>query len=264
MKVCSIYNLHDSKKNPVAFLLYYEKKCYFRIRICPESEIENLPFLLTIFAEQGHYNIGDYWSRRFVQSRIVPPDRQNLGTILKDCNMDYYDEYALLLKSRGKCSHDDYAVEEIAVSQYLCKMQEDLFVEDMVTDGNDFLVFFSNEETRKYAVNELTQKEEYQNYIREHFMDYRIMPGGFELNWNDVFYVDVDYLKAHGTREQIPYQYFKNFVKNNISDTAKVCDTLQCTRQNVDELVKRERLNPVRVCAKNKLFLNADIERKQW
>lgn len=43
--------------------------------------------------------------------------------------------------------------------------------------------------------------------------------------------------------------------------TGKILD---CTRQNIDDLVKRERLEPISVSARNKLFLKAQVEEKRW
>ena len=39
---------------------------------------------------------------------------------------------------------------------------------------------------------------------------------------------------------------------------------LRCTRQNIDSLVRRERLHPVKCYAKNKIFLKSDILRRMW
>ena len=41
------------------------------------------------------------WSMRWVQSRIIPSSRQNIGEILRVNGMRSYDEHKLLLKNEG-------------------------------------------------------------------------------------------------------------------------------------------------------------------
>lgn len=42
------------------------------------------------------------WSMRWVQSRIIPSSRQNIGEILRVNGMRSYDEHKLLLKMKGE------------------------------------------------------------------------------------------------------------------------------------------------------------------
>ena len=42
------------------------------------------------------------WSMRWVQSRIIPSSRQNIGEILRVNGMRSYDEHKLLLKNEGR------------------------------------------------------------------------------------------------------------------------------------------------------------------
>lgn len=263
MKVCSIYNSLDKNKTPVAFLLYYDKDDYYRIIIRETDHIEHLPFLFTIFLEKGIHSLNSDWSRKWVESRIVPAERQNIGQILKDCGLTFYDTYRLLIKSKGICSHDDFAVEEISVTEYSTYLHREVSIQDIVSDGEEYLVFFSNDETRKYVSDEFKLNEGQQRYLNEHQYDYRIMPGGYEINWNDVVTLDVEYLRKNGEKTDISYNYFKNFLKNNVASTSDVCEELDCTRQNVDELVKKRKLTPVLSYPKNKIFLKAEIGRRK-
>ena len=69
--------------------------------------------MLSCLAEKGEYEIGSKWALNFVKSRIVPPERQNLGGILLAHGMEYYNEFDFLLFDMGRCCHDDYYLEEI-------------------------------------------------------------------------------------------------------------------------------------------------------
>lgn len=47
------------------------------------------------------------------ENAILPSDRQNIGTILKEVGMSYYDEFPLLVYTSGCCCMDDFDLEEI-------------------------------------------------------------------------------------------------------------------------------------------------------
>lgn len=48
------------------------------------------------------------WSMRWVQSRIIPSSRQNIGEILRVNGMRSYDEHKLLLKNEGWSCQDEF------------------------------------------------------------------------------------------------------------------------------------------------------------
>lgn len=267
MKICSIYNEYDKTKSPVAYLIYYEKSRRFYIEICEDAEFNNLPMMLALFYKEGINSIDSYWSKNWVNSRIVPTDRQNLGQILKAGNMEFYDEYMLLIKSKGMCSHDDFCVEEISLN----KMDKSVVtkfrqknIRDILVDDEDIIVFFNDDTTRKYSVSQLTEKKELQKYISHHFNECEIMPGGYEINWNDVVCIHFEKLRTMGEQINISFKYFEKFAKQNVVNTAEACDMLDCSRQNMEESVRKDKIKPIHESAKNKMFLRADINEKRW
>ncbi|MCI9126860.1 MAG: DNA-binding protein [Eubacterium sp.] len=62
----------------------------------------------------------------------------------------------------------------------------------------------------------------------------------------------------------ISIEYFKQFAKKNLVNTAEACEILECSRQNIDSLVKREKIEIVHASSKNKMFFKADIHKKLW
>lgn len=267
MKICSIYNEYDNTKSPVAYLIYYENSRRFYIEICDDAEFDNLPMMLALYIKDGIYSIDSYWSKNWVDSRIVPTDRQNLGQILKAGNMECYDEYKLLIKSKGMCSHDDFCVEEISLNKVNQSVVTKLYqkkIRDILVDKNEIIVFFNDDTTRKYSVRQLTKKKELQKYISQHFNECEIMPGGYEINWNDVLCIHIEKLRTMGEQINISFKYFEKFAQQNIVNTAEACEMLDCSRQNIEDSVRREKLKPIQESAKNKMFLRADINEKRW
>lgn len=101
MKIFAIRDEKMKIQKDLAYLLYYEQKKVFYIEIPENSNIWELPLLLDSFAKRGENTINSYWSKIWVQQRIVPLERQNIAHILLDNNLKQYDEYELLMIAMG-------------------------------------------------------------------------------------------------------------------------------------------------------------------
>lgn len=51
----------------------------------------------------------------------------------------------------------------------------------------------------------------------------------------------------------------KKFLSEEIINTAEAVQILNCTRQNIDDLVKRGKLVPIKIFPRDRLFLKSDI-----
>ena len=47
------------------------------------------------------------WSYRWVSQRVTPPERQNIGQILRTNHMTEYDELQFLIKNEGRSCQDE-------------------------------------------------------------------------------------------------------------------------------------------------------------
>lgn len=103
----------DNQGKILGVLNYDEESKKFTIDIAPELSVGEAPFILDSFIERGERHIGSVWGMRWVQNRIVPSTRQNIGQILRAHGMKEYDEYALLVKNQGRCCQDECYIEEI-------------------------------------------------------------------------------------------------------------------------------------------------------
>lgn len=267
MKVCTIYNQYDKAKKPVGYLVYFEQEKSFFIELCKDANPCEVPLMFASFLQKKRYTLDELWSKKWVQARIIPSDRQNLGQILRDNNLKFYDEYQMLILGKGICSHDDFCVEELPVDDIQCEMIYERMkdnIRDVMVSGEEVLVFYRNGQTMRYDVQDLTERPEQQNYMKMHMQDVGILPGGYGMTWNLVVNVYAMELQNKGRKVDVTYDDFCKFARNNIVNTAQACEILDCTRQNIDDLVKRERLEPISVSARNKLFLKAQVEEKKW
>lgn len=64
--------------------------------------------------QKGQRKLDKKWSFRWVQERVTPPERQNIGQILKANNMSEYDEFKLLVKNQGQSCQDECYIVEVA------------------------------------------------------------------------------------------------------------------------------------------------------
>ena len=108
MKIFAIRSESMRKAKNLAYLIYYEKEKTFYIEIPDDADEWETPLILSSYLKKGEKTINSNHSRMWVQQRIVPTDRQNLGQILKENNLENYDEFELLMLSKGRCSQDDY------------------------------------------------------------------------------------------------------------------------------------------------------------
>lgn len=51
----------------------------------------------------------------------------------------------------------------------------------------------------------------------------------------------------------------KLFISENIITTVEAAEILNCTRQNIDGMVKKKKITPVKQTQRDKLFLRSDI-----
>lgn len=266
MKIFAIKDEAAAKQVDLAYLIYYERQKTFYIEVPKERSEWEVPLLISSFVKRGEYTINAYWSRLWVQQRIVPTDRQNLGQILKENGLQEYDEYRLLMLCDGRCAQDDYylkaVTEEIGMlrERFLKKVEDVLVLQDM-----QLLVFFRNGEIRKCSMKEYFEKHRKFRVLLmhpEYFEEVRVQAGGYGVCWNEEMVVSDEELYRSG--EEIPLSMgdFTRFVERNLVGSAEAAGMLGCSRQNIEKLIDSGKLHPVKRLAKSTLLLRTEVE--QW
>lgn len=72
----------------------------------------DVPAMFAPFVAQGTHVPG-HWVNAWVQERIAPPSRQNIGQILREHGLDAYDPCALLMAHGGRSTQDGFYLREI-------------------------------------------------------------------------------------------------------------------------------------------------------
>lgn len=118
MKSFDIYNTAKRSRKPVAQLFYDAAKNKMKIVVGQDVSSDDLPLMLALFVEKGKRTIPDKWARKWVEERVPPQGRQNLGEILRANGLDTYDEIALLEAAQGRSSQDDFLLCPTSVPNY--------------------------------------------------------------------------------------------------------------------------------------------------
>ena len=103
------------KRNCVncAKLTYNEETDEYGLIIPPNAQPWELPAIPKILHAKGIYEVGDDIARKFVIERVPPPERQNIGYIMRRIGMKKYKEFDLLFYCNGRSCQDDFYLKEI-------------------------------------------------------------------------------------------------------------------------------------------------------
>ena len=270
MKIFAIRDESADVQKDLAYLFYYEQDKKFYIELLEEADQWEIPLLLDSFAKQNENSINSYWSKVWVQQRIIPTDRQNIGEILRDNRLEEYDEYELLMLAMGRCAQDHY---------YLVPMDEKKLpneirkrfatkIEDILP-LNDYylLVFFKDGIIKKCDLKKYFEKMKDLKILLkkpEYFKHARIQTGGYGVEWDVNMSVSNSILYRMGEIVPLTAADFQNFVIHRVINATEAAKLLGCSRQNIIDLTKRGKLHPLKTSDKNTLYLKSEILKRNW
>lgn len=270
MKIFAIRDESAQEQTDLAYLLYYKVEKRFYIELPEDADPWETPLLLSSFVKKGERTVDSYWSKIWVQQRIVPADRQNLGQILKENRLKEYDEFDLLMLAMGRCAQDDYYLVPIDENQLPKQIRKRFLkrIEDIVPlEDYSLLVFFRDGSVKKCSLKEyFKEKQAFQVLIRNegYFFAANLQPGGYGVEWDVNLSVSDSMLYSIGKKVPLSGSDFRNFVVHRVVNVAEAADILGCTRQNIDYLTKTGKLHPIKSSEKNTLYLKSEILKRNW
>ena len=89
------------------------KELFLSIDISEDAREEDVPMLFVPFLRENKRHIGKKWAKRWIEERIVPSGRQNLGEVLRANDLEFYDAMALFVAGDGRCEQDDFFIIEV-------------------------------------------------------------------------------------------------------------------------------------------------------
>ena len=279
MKIFAIRDASLSKERDLAWLLYYPAADEFHIEICDGVDEWDAPLLISSFVRRGKRSLDPDSSRLWAELRIIPPDRQNLGMILRDNGLDSYDPFRLLVLARGRCAQDDcflVPLREHQLPEELEKRMHKTLVSFLPahptprpeTGSGEYLFFFRDGMIRRIADSDLCAGSGLQQKQLERLSLYRnsisqlsVTAGGHGIRASEGTFLSSEDLREKGRLLPLTQEDFLSYIQRNVIDTATAAELLHCTRQNIQDLVRRGKLHPVQTLKNNFLFLKEDILR---
>ena len=171
--------------------------------------------------------------------------------------------------SHGRCAQDQCYLEELAIEDLPAELIErwDYKVEDVVPlDSARLLVFFQNGEVKAIDMHDLLGKfPACQPYVNSEnrFNQVEVQPGGYGIMWSEQAEIPDHDLYEQGLSVPLSLQDFCRFVQVRIVSATEACKILNCSRQNIDDLIKRGKLHPIRNDIKYKLFLRNEVSQRK-
>lgn len=270
MRVFAIRDDEEYGSKDLAYLIYYENDKRFYIELPDDADPWETPLLLSSFIKKGEKTVNAYWSKLWVRQRIVPTDRQNLGQILKENLLTEYDEFELLMLANGRCAQDSYYLapidETLVIKRFMNRYEKK--IEDIIPiEHNGLLVFFRNGEVKRCNIDSIRSTDRFFKPIlssTEIFQRVSIQTGGYGVCWGENAGISDAELYETGISVPLSRNDFLIFLKDCVISTSEASALLNCSRQNINDLVARDKLHPVKVEQKNKFFLKSEILQRLW
>ena len=106
-----LYDGNEAKR--IGVLLYNTKNKGFSMSIRDDIPLEDMPLSIELLVCKGVYTVGHEDTLRWVRSRICPPGRQNINSILKHIGLKEYDEFGILFHTKAVSDKDNVYMVEV-------------------------------------------------------------------------------------------------------------------------------------------------------
>lgn len=251
----------------LGYLIYYEAPRAFYIELPDNADPWDTPPILSSFAERGQFSLNSFWSKLWIKQRIVPQDRQNISQILRDNNLNEYDEFSMLMLAMGRCEQDDCYLEELssdALPEFIVHRWKTKVDDVVPLDIPKLLIFFQNGTAKVVDIAEIATPE-CEPYLanQDRFNTVEVQPGGHGVYWNDQAMLQHRELFSHGLSVPLSVSDFHSYVKHRVLSASEACSILDCSRQNINDLMRRNKLHPIRTDARYKLFSKAEVMQRK-
>ena len=268
MKIYAIRDASLDKSRDLAWLLYYENEKTCFIEISRETGEWEAPLILSSYVKKGCYSLDSDTSFLWIEQRVVPPDRQNLGVILKANGLAEYDAVKLLLLAGGRCAQDECFLVPLRERTLPEELQHRLHsaIADVFRSGEQSFVFYrdgaiqclKDTEFCELAARQKSRLNQYRTVIESVFPS----PGGHAVRGNDNLEVTASMLRSSLPTMPFRAEDFYSCIRSSLIDTSEAAKILKCSRQNIQDLVRRGKLEPVYTTKNVSIFLRSDVLRR--
>ena len=267
MKSYAIYDEQLERIEPIGYLFYYKKAQSFIIELDSDLDEWQAPLLFQGLVKKGIYTIPKDISFMWVRERIIPSGRQNIGEILRTHKLKEYSEIAMLTLAKGRSSQDACYVKEVCeedIPEYIKTRWLGNIVECFPTEKGGIVVMFCDNTARHICLENLIDKYPRVTHVMKHrelLESVQVGVGGYSISFNESIEIMALDLKEAGEILPLQANDFYGFVRKNIIDTTNACLLIECSRQNLDYLVRQKKITPIKQGTKENLYTKGEISR---
>ena len=265
MKIYGLRDGADKRGEPLAYLFYYEKSGHFAMEIPEEADEWELPMYISSWFRKGKRTLDHGICKKWLEERVISRERRDLPEILGRVKKEDYCLYDLLQANGGRCIQDGYFLKEVKERDLPLEIRnrQEMRLEDITPLSKQrLLAFFHNGDVKICSLESVVgEKEEFRSLWSDRML-YRsadVQPGGYGIRFGDSLSIGAGELYNKGELLPLSVRDFKDFAGGNLVSTSEAAGILGCSRQYVDELVRKERLHPVKTLAKDRLFLRQEV-----
>lgn len=263
MKICEIHD--DYRDLVVGYLYYYENNDSYLIELSEDLSTDASPVFFESFIRHQEFTVNAEWSRKYVQSRVVPRDRQNLGEILKNAGLSTYDMFKLLIPSAGKCSQDDCSIRVVNMVPSWLEERKSRWISNVAPLSN-FRLFVSFEDgsSRIIDMHNIFENDRTLAVLLEREDDYKrveIRASGRYLDFGAGKEIMYDRLYSAGENLQLSNYDLETIFKNSYADISYICEKYSVSKQYVNKRLKDKGVSPAMKSRAGYIYKKSDIYR---
>lgn len=90
------------------------------------------------------------------------------------------------------------------------------------------------------------------------------MTDGYGVTWGTIFLIPSKKLFEIGTTIDLSLDDFKSFAANRVINVNEACEILNCSRQNINNLIKRGVLNSIKSRGKSIALMKNEVIQRKW
>lgn len=250
----------------IGILYYFERHERFYIELLNEIDEWDGPAMFMKKIREGVRSIDHVSALKWVNERIIPRERQNLGAILRDNGLKEYNEYRMLMLSEGRGSMDEEYIKKISQDKIPQEIsgRDGRKVRDLMTLSSGRLLLFFNDgksgivDPRELAADDPGFLQLLKDEVR--FRNARLCPGGFGVEWDFERFILYEKLYESAKDVGIAYDDVLRFAHSRIVSTGVLCEELGVSRQYIAQLTESGRLEPFVQEGNTKTYLRAQTE----
>lgn len=265
MKIFSILDKSEKASKDNAFIFYdkAESRGYIEIsKDCDEMAIPIAPMLLK---KKGLFTIDNEKTTKFIESRVIPRDRQNMPEIMTELHMKNYDPWFLFEYLRGRCSQDDCFIRTIddeELSDEIKRRHAKLISKVYALDDFRLLLIFRNGKTGIIDIKKIRDNNRYFKRVlseRSAFDGFFIERNGFSIYWN--YDTEILYNELYDASKKISLtgSDISELLRANLCDTAETCEMMKVSRQ---WLSKQDKIDIIKKTPHSVLYDMSDVRKE--